>query len=350
MKRGAIQTGMTRSRVMSLVRDHEEISRIELARELGMDRSTMTHVIKDLLKEGLLREKEAGQSERSGRKPILLSINGDYGSVLGIELQPDFMRFALTDLSGKVRYEEEQQREDDDPLKGIEDFISKSNLSAYPPLMGVGAALPGTVDPHRGLLVESLTLDRFNYSMEQAAGFPLLIDNDANCFARAVLNRESLRNGANILCLIGEGHRHGKPGLSARDDIGIGIIINGTVYYGSHYTAGEPGGAPFFDKSLAFLEESEKEAYLTALFSYLENTLYLLDTEALHIGGELGSFEDYAHVLTPFVPPRCTVRFNRTDPYEIARGGAFLFLDQLFTPSPSGEREDCLSRIGWKEF
>jgi DNA-binding transcriptional ArsR family regulator len=353
MKRGAIQAGITRSRVLMLIRQYGKISRIELSRHLSMDRSTMTHVIKDLLDQGILEEKTDRTPKKSGRIPVLLTLNGNYGVVLGFEYQPDFIRVVVVDLNGRILHREELKGNKGNPESFISSYLEETDLSPFPHLLGLSLAFPGIVNPYKGVLKLSQSLNLTDYSLYQAGEqlYPLLMDNDANCFARALTNKYRRNDeNSNMICLIGESHRRGRMGLTSRDDIGMGIVINGKVYYGSHFNAGEPGTTPFHEKPLALIEEHERGDYLLSLFKYLESTLYLLDASSLHVGGELGSYGEYMDIVRSHTPENCSIHFNETEPFEVARGAACLFLDQLFTLKPAGEKENCLTRINWENI
>ena len=349
MKRGQIQSAITQTRVLQVIREKKEASRIEISRALSMDRSTITHVINDLLSKNIIREERGVSPKNSGRRPVCLSLNGSYGSVLGMEIQPGLARLSLLDTSGKVLMTETVTGQENTlPGEVVSRYLKGKDFSSYPPLLGISLALPGTVDPFQSVLIDSPPMDLKKISLPvQIAGFPLLADNDANCYARSLLHSDAYRDVKNMLCLWGDSHRYGKKGLTARDDIGAGLILNGSVYYGSHCVAGEPGGTPFYEKSLALLVKEEEMDYLNALLASFENTLYLLDPEIFHIGGELASLERDNEAINRFAPPDCLIRFSHDSPYEAARGSALLFLDQLYAPAPPGCENNHLETIKW---
>jgi len=350
MKRGQIHSTITRARVLQQISRSGSISRIEISRNLSMDRSTITHVINDLMGDGLVREELGASARTSGRKPVMITMSGKGGSLLGMEIQPGFSRITLMDIAGKVLLNEKWSCDSFVPGDIVTAYLESHDLTSYPPLLGITLALPGTVNPHEGILLESLALDMRDYPLTAAGeSIPVLMDNDANCFARYVLSRDA-RSTRNMVCLIGESHRYGKSDFSARDDIGIGLIINGSVYYGSHFTAGEPGREPFYPKSLSRLEKQEETVYMEGLFRYLENTLFLLDPEVLFIGGELISLSRKNLELNRIVPPGCRVEYGKEDDFEIATGAALFFLERLLSPVLPGEEENYMDTIRWENL
>jgi predicted transcriptional regulator len=76
MTSNKVQEGkINRSRTIELIRNRPGISRIEASDSLGLNRSTLTHIVNDLLDLKLITEqKSAKAGERGGRIPIGLSI------------------------------------------------------------------------------------------------------------------------------------------------------------------------------------------------------------------------------------------------------------------------------------
>ena len=68
------------------------ISRIDISKQMGLYRSTVTSIIDSVLKSKIIIEGERGNAtEKGGRKPINLIINKNAGMIIGLEVQPDFL-------------------------------------------------------------------------------------------------------------------------------------------------------------------------------------------------------------------------------------------------------------------
>ena len=107
MTANKVQEGrINRLRTMDLIRTRPGVSRIEAAEALGLNRSTLTHIVNDLLESDLIREEAAAHTvSRGGRKPIGLKCEDFY--VLGIEWQVPFIRISLNLLSGESVHREQ---------------------------------------------------------------------------------------------------------------------------------------------------------------------------------------------------------------------------------------------------
>ena len=136
------------------------ISRAELARGLGLDKSTITKLVPALLDAGVIADIEKRSSgPNGGRKPISLRINSAYGCVLGLEIQTDCFLATVVDLDGEVLLQltESFDQAGYGLMEGLQKALSvmkrrMKTLSA--PLVGIGLGLPGIVDPHRGMVLE----------------------------------------------------------------------------------------------------------------------------------------------------------------------------------------------------
>jgi hypothetical protein len=74
--------------VLDLVRRKEVISRADLSRLSGLTRATVSALTGELIEEKFLKELMVGDSKkgRGGRKPVLLSLDGESKLFAGIDL------------------------------------------------------------------------------------------------------------------------------------------------------------------------------------------------------------------------------------------------------------------------
>lgn len=127
-----------------------------------------------------------------------------------------------------------------DALAGIvkdvmnEASIKKKNIEA------VCLGVPGSVNPHTGVigLAPNLGLKDFNIKdkLQEKVPLPVLVENDVNLGALGIKNFGIGKKATNLLAVfIGTG-------------IGGGLILDGKIYRGSNYAAGEIGHV-LFDKN-----------------------------------------------------------------------------------------------------
>ena len=226
--------------LLRLIRAAQPISRTEIAKRLGIDKSTVTENVKPLLADGILRE-ETLQEEGQGRRMRVLSFVSDRDYFIGVNLGVRHTQVGLTNLSGDVLEEAEFQTPPDAKTalsitrKEIENLIAKQ--SADQTLRVIGVSVPGLTDVSRQKIVYAPNLDWRNIDVASAFQFGdsvrLVVENDSTAAAmyEARLKIQDSSDGLMknfILVRSGTG-------------IGVGLVIGGEVYRGSGIGRGVAG-------------------------------------------------------------------------------------------------------------
>src|SRR3972149_12040682 len=79
-----------RAIILEVFRTHKTLSRARLASETGLNPSTVSSIIGELIQENLIRETDLIQSS-TGRPGRLLELNPEGGCALGIEINVDYI-------------------------------------------------------------------------------------------------------------------------------------------------------------------------------------------------------------------------------------------------------------------
>lgn len=225
-------------RILDAVRRHGPISRADLVHHAELSAPTVCAVVEDLVdRRGLLRNVGKGASS-GGRRPLMIDFNAEYGYVAGVDIGSRSLRFALADLRGKVVHRREERTPTgsrDAILAAIEDGIralfSESKRDPRK-LFAVGAGAPGMTDVTRGRVISAVNLkDWTNVPLrdvlERAFGVPAIVDNDVNMAALGEQWIGCARECKNFVFIaLGAG-------------VGAGIVIDGRLYRGSRWYAGE---------------------------------------------------------------------------------------------------------------
>ena len=222
--------------VLNLIRKHQPISRADLSRYSGLQRSTVSSIIEELIADRWVNEGALGQLPR-GRKPTFLHLNGERAGIIGVTVRPARSTIALAGLDARFLTQETMPTADD-PNRFVADLIRRIlNLMKEHPSMeceGIGIALPGRVDLSTNRLVFAPNLEWSVFDLkgplERATGLPVHLENAANACALAEFwsgrHSESVRN---LLA------------VTAAEGIGVGMILNRQLMSGSTGLAGEFG-------------------------------------------------------------------------------------------------------------
>lgn len=244
------------------------LSRADLARELGLTRSTASSIVAGLMQDGLVRDADLvrgagetaaeppnnGDTPRIGRPGTLLTLNGAHGTFIGVDLGIDHLHLLALDFAGRVLMQERAtmdpsamgpERMAETLVKRIAGF--RERLGTAGPARGLCVSVPGVVD-ERGLVLRLPILGWTGWPLREALrrAFPdiaeIEVENDANAFAVADGLRDSARAGARSVHLL----------LDA--GVGGAILADGALQRGAHGYAGEIGHMPVGDKG--FLPEA----------------------------------------------------------------------------------------------
>jgi glucokinase-like ROK family protein len=230
---------MNRAVVLGVFRTQKTLSRAKLASLTGLNPSTVSNIVGELIQENLIRETELSQTG-TGRPGRLLELNPGGGCALGIEINVDYIELIVSDLAANILW---RQRQLSKPEIGQEvimsgvsyfaekaaDFIKARNSH----LLGIGVGVPGLVDVSSGFLRVAPNLHWDNIPIRDilAKHFdcPIYVENEANAAALGEYYFGATQNVKDFIY------------LSAGVGLGSGIIIGGKLFRGMSGYAGEAG-------------------------------------------------------------------------------------------------------------
>ncbi|HXS98484.1 MAG TPA: ROK family protein [Candidatus Limnocylindrales bacterium] len=219
---------------MNLIRTRHLISRADLARVSGLQRSTVSLIVEQLIAERWVLEGPTGRLPR-GRRPTFLRLNEER-VIIAVDIRPVQCTVALANATGRFLSQETlaTSPEPKTTLQAITRSIQRlieSNSKSK--VEGVGISLPGRYDHKTDRLVFAPNLHwpdiDIRGPIEKATGLDVAVENAANaCVLAAVWfdHMEECRNF--VVVTISEG-------------IGTGVWANGRLVRGLNGMAGEFG-------------------------------------------------------------------------------------------------------------
>ena len=232
-----------RALVLSAVRRAVgQISRTAIAAETGLSHSTISAISSDLIAEGILREsKGAHAASRRGRPQVGLALEPGAAFVLSVVLSLNFLSVAVIDYAGNTVAQEDRRLDTQalprDQLVGECAALIRRRLDD--PAVGAGRvarivlAVQGTTDSAaRAMLWSPITPQTdipFADMLEDEFGVPVVIENDCNMMAVALRWRDPAHYRDDFIAVL----------LS--NGIGMGIVLKGQLFTGTHSSGGEFG-------------------------------------------------------------------------------------------------------------
>lgn len=222
--------------VLKTIYERDFISRAEIARLTHLTRPTVSTLVAELIKDGLVKEVGHGQSQ-GGKPPIQLSLVDNCYNIMGIDLSGSIFRGGIFDLRGQALYRlniptnaKRGEAAIDLVYELIDQLLAAKNSH---PLLGIGIGTPGITDTHAGVVHEGVKLGWVDLPLrdmlETRYETPVHIANDSHT---AALGEYFFRHGGQAANMVV---------LQAGAGISAGIVLNGRIHTGDHFSSGEIG-------------------------------------------------------------------------------------------------------------
>ena len=225
---------INRSVVLNLIRRRQPISRADLARISGLQRSTVSLITEQLMREKWIVYGPLGRLPR-GRRPTYLRLN-DRRAIIVADLRPSQTTVGIADVNGNFLVQEAM------PTPSSAAKLASQLASRIRQLIethrglvfeGIGISLPGRFDHSRQRVVFAPNLKWTEFELgktiEDATGLPVDLENAANACVLAEMwfGRSE--------------HIHDLVVVTISEGIGTGIFANGHLVRGLNGMAGEFG-------------------------------------------------------------------------------------------------------------
>jgi glucokinase len=227
--------------LLKLLRESGPCSKADLVRASGLSAPTVTNVVAHLSSAGLVEPIGEGDST-GGRPPDIIRFRAEGGCVIGLEIGPDFLHFLLTDLDGQelgrakaaIPLDMSKPRAICSQIaKEIRTLLRKQK-KAEDQLLGLVVGVPAIVDVRKGIVFSLSALKEWNNVplaslLSRELKCQIIVENDTNLAAKGEYHRGAAQGEANFVFItIGNG-------------VGAGIFLDGSIYRGSQWSAGEIG-------------------------------------------------------------------------------------------------------------
>lgn len=228
---------INRDIVLEIIRSRQPVARADLARTSGLQPSTISAIVEQLIQEKWVKEGAIARRPR-GRRPTLLSLNDEL-VILTADVRPNQAIVAVIDLNGRFLAREVVPLVSD-PERAVGKIVqSMASMRAHHSdrsFEGIGISMPGRVDPEsqRLLLAPNLKWDDYDIKAAIEENMQLQVE---------------LANAANA-CLLSELWSGKLDGVrdaalvTVSEGIGAAILANGQILTSRSGLAGEFGHSP----------------------------------------------------------------------------------------------------------
>ena len=230
--------------VLRQVAEQGPRSRATLALETGLNKSTVSSLVADLIDAGLLRDSPVEERQaRVGRPPQSVELDPDGPFVLGLEINVDYLAVWATDLAGVVLHRAFVANDNRSPspetviaalARLAEEALEEPFAANRQPMLAT-VAVPGLVDPSGELAVApnlgwaDVPVARLICEALEDPPYLVRVENEANLGAVAELVEGAGRGLSDFVYISGE------------IGIGAGVVLRGELFRGASGFAGEFG-------------------------------------------------------------------------------------------------------------
>lgn len=237
---GAIRAA-NRASVVNVLRRAGSATRVELMARTGLSRATVSSLVRDLRLRGLVSERPGPATDGVGRPPSVLALNRSAGLAIAVDVGVRHVAVAVGDLSRCVLAERwvslphghDAGQGVATTLRCIEETMAEAQAD-HDQLVGAAISIAAPVASQSGRLLVPGVLPGWN-GEELAAQvgerwqIPVVVENDANLGALAECTWGEFAGTPNLLY------------VKVASRVGLGIVIDGSIYRGRAGYAGELG-------------------------------------------------------------------------------------------------------------
>lgn len=218
----------------------------DLGKELNFSVPTVTKMVGELIEDGIVMD--FGKMETpGGRRPNIYGLNQSSGYFIGVDISQKRVHIGLINFKGDlideqmdISFEEAHPHERFERLcEIIEDFMSYT-VVPKDKILSIGINISGRVNPQTGHSYSFFYFDErpLTEMFEEKLGIDVSIDNDSRAMAYGEYIKGRVQAEKNIIYVnVGWG-------------LGLGIIVNGQLYYGKSGFSGEFGHITAFENEI----------------------------------------------------------------------------------------------------
>jgi len=231
-----------KKQILSHIAEFSHSTVAELSKLLNLSVPKVKSLLDDLQEEQLIREFGKDDST-GGRRPNLYRLRPDAGFFLGIDIKQNHINIGLTDFEKNViRIEENYKYKLENSEKSLQDlcdlinqFINSVDVPRKK-LLGAGINLSGRINNTTGYSYSFFHFheDPLSSVIEKRIGLKVFLENDSRAMAYGEYSAGIVQHEKDIIF------------LNMDYGIGVGILVNGQLYYGKSGYAGEFGHIPLY--------------------------------------------------------------------------------------------------------
>jgi glucokinase-like ROK family protein len=218
----------------------------ELTKELNISAPKITNLVAELMEDGLIKD-YGKEDSTGGRRASLYGLVSDSCFFIGVDIKRYYINIGLLDfkknlvtIKEKIPYTLENSVEAyKELIQIINSFIEETPIEKQK-ILGMCINLSGRVNHTTGYSYSFFHFheEPLSQTIEKEIGIRTFIENDSKAMAYGEFCSGVVSNEKNVLF------------VNMDYGVGLGILIDGKVFYGKSGFSGEFGHIPFFNNEI----------------------------------------------------------------------------------------------------
>ena len=240
-----------REEIIQIALQKKTFTAQDLAEASGKSVPYISAIVKELLQEGWVEELSSVGTGRKGRRPLLYGIRRTHSYYLGVDIKAFELVIGLMDFMGEmVRMErmgdfvfENSHTCFNEVCSRVQAFLSEIDPEARDRLAAINFCLRGRIDSFRGSSATEFNFEETSTTtlseiLKDIFSVPVFLVNDTKAMAYGEFRSAGNPEWKNVLFAnVGWG-------------LGLGMILEGSLYYGHDGYSGEFGHYPIYDNNV----------------------------------------------------------------------------------------------------
>ncbi len=216
------QKRSNRGLVLKLIATQKCSSRIDLARETGLTKTAISHIVNEGIEKGMLVETSVQATPELGRNPIGLAISPDMPKIVGVLVQRGYTEAVLCDIQLNILRWERSEKECRSGEELIDEIFRLTDrmMEGEKDIIGIGCASIGPVNVTEGMIIRPLYFNGIHDvairdRLEARYHIPVCFDHDNQSAALAEFYYGNGKGYEDVLLVsVGRG-------------VGCGVVVDG---------------------------------------------------------------------------------------------------------------------------
>lgn len=235
-----------KKQILYYLADEDDTTIPDLSKTFNISIPKMSELINELIETGLV--KDCGKVTAAlGRRPILYGLAAESAFFIGVEVKNTHINIGVVDFKNNliktsfaIPYSLKNNQESLDDLCTIIKSFIKDQKKQSQKILGIGINLSGRINFKTGYSYSYFNFNEEPLSsvIEKKIGIPTYLENDSRAMAYGEFCSGAVQNETNVLF------------INFDYGIGLGVMIDGELYYGKSGFAGELGHIPFFQNEI----------------------------------------------------------------------------------------------------